>query len=365
MPDVSYGGAQILNVLLALLSALCILWLARTVSPKRPWVWAASVGFFCALPIVTKTMAMFHPENLNLLAATVATATVTHMLVRRDFRWRYDLLLLTSLGAGMLTRSSALFTLLGVAFGIAVAIGLDRDIRRAFRYRRFMALIGATLVLALPWWVQQARAHGDPFGPTKILAHVFNPNATIDRATNRAPFFHISLDPMFKTPYRTHFKNEAFPVTYTEIWGDWIAVFAWSAYSQGTNPNAQALPVLQNQQYIGLVPTFLALCGFGALLWLAFRRRRELLPVALVGLIGVSGYLYRSYAIMTSDGDLLKAVYALETTPVWALGFGLASGYLARKSMLLRAGMIILFAVFAVLELRFTMYGVRDHHPIF
>jgi hypothetical protein len=45
--------------------------------------------------------------------------------------------------------------------------------------------------------------------------------------------------------------------------------------------------------------------------------------------------------------------------------FGLAVAGVARRSRLLGAGMAVLFALFAVLELRFMLYGIRDHHPIF
>jgi hypothetical protein len=80
---------------------------------------------------------------------------------------------------------------------------------------------------------------------------------------------------------------------------------------------------------------------------------------------GVGGYLYRSWVTLTHDGDLFKATYALNTVSVWAIAFGLATAWLASRSRLARYGMLALFAVFAVLELRFTMYGIRDGHPIF
>jgi len=50
---------------------------------------------------------------------------------------------------------------------------------------------------------------------------------------------------------------------------------------------------------------------------------------------------------------------------VWALCFGLATAWIASRSHLGRFGMLVLFSVFAILELRFTMYGIRDGHPIF
>jgi len=50
---------------------------------------------------------------------------------------------------------------------------------------------------------------------------------------------------------------------------------------------------------------------------------------------------------------------------VWAVGFALATTWLASRSRIARYGLVILFAVFAVLELRFTTYGIRDGHPTF
>ena len=82
-PEASYRGAQIFNVVLVFLTALCVLWLARVVAPDRPWVWAASVGFFAFLPVVSKTEAMLHPENLSMLTSAAALAATTHMLVRQ------------------------------------------------------------------------------------------------------------------------------------------------------------------------------------------------------------------------------------------------------------------------------------------
>jgi hypothetical protein len=167
---------------------------------------------------------------------------------------------------------------------------------------------------------------------------------------------------MFPAPYRPNFVNEAFPVTYVEIWGDWIGAFAWDPFSNA--PLQKALEVLKDQVWIGVLPTLLALAGWLALGRRAIRRAPELIALTALPFVAVLGYLIRSYQLMSADGDLLKASYLLTTAPVWALGFGsafVALGRYRRVQLVLGACLV----VFAVLELRFTMYGVRDNLPIF
>ena len=153
------------------------------------------------------------------------------------------------------------------------------------------------------------------------------------------------------------------PETYTEIWGDWIGSFAWSSYS--IVPWGPTQRVLKDQSWIGVLPTVLSIAGWLAVSWVAFRRRPELVAFALLPVLSVGGYLYRAWVLLTRDGDLLKAVYALTSVPVWAVSFGLASAYIASRSRLARYGMVVLFTIFAVLELRFVLYGIRDHRPVF
>jgi hypothetical protein len=80
---------------------------------------------------------------------------------------------------------------------------------------------------------------------------------------------------------------------------------------------------------------------------------------------GIGGYLYRSWLGLTHDGDLFKATYALNTVAVWALAFALATAWIGSRSRLARYGMSLLFVAFAILELRFILYGIRDSQPIF
>jgi 4-amino-4-deoxy-L-arabinose transferase-like glycosyltransferase len=366
LPEASYRGAQIFNVCLVLLTALCILWLARLVAPDRPWVWAASVGFFAFLPVVSKTAAMIHPENLNMLTSAVAVTTTTHMLVRRTFAVRWLALLAAALALGLATRASTIFVLLAVAVGVVLALRV-RELRALVPWRHVGTAALVLVVLALPWVGYRAVVHHQgPFtGGSQLLNGALHPHrhTLSDRLTSHARFFRLAEPKVLTTPWRSHYINEAFPQTYTDMWGDWLAAMAWSAYDPAPSPAAQA--VLKDQSYIGLLPTGLSIAGWLGLATIAFRRRPELVTLAVLPLFTVGGYLYRSWITLTHDGDLLKAIYALNSVTTWALGFGLATVWLGSRSRLARYAMVALFAIFAVLELRFTMYGVRDGQPIF
>jgi hypothetical protein len=344
-PEASFRGALYLNVLLVFLTALCVLWLARAVAPERPWVWAASVGFFAFLPVVSKTEAMLHPENLNMLTAAAAIASGTTILVRKRVTVVLAACLSLSVAVGLATRSSTVFVLVTLALGFTLALG-GALLRRSPQWRRVAIAFVAVAIL-----VSAGLSYG------KIRNH------RIDRYASRANFFNVSGE-VFSAPWRSHFINEAFPTTYSDMWGDWFGAFSWSVYDGAPSKPTQS--ILKDQSVIGVLPTGIAVAGWLGVLWLTFRRRRrELALLALLPLVATTGYLLRSWLALTADGDLLKAAYLVNTTPVWAVCFGLATAWLASSSRLARYGMIALFAAFAVLELRFTMYGIRDGHPIF
>lgn len=363
----SYRGAQYLNVLYMLLTALCVLWLARVVAPRLPWVWGASVGFFAFVPVVAKTGAMFQPDTLAMLCSAAAVASATHMLMRRTYPRKLIVLLMLSLGLGLATRISTIFTVLAIGLGAIVAALASPTLRVSLPWARIRLALAVLVALAVPWVAYRAIVdHAGPVNGTSALINsALHPRGHYlsDYNTNYKPFFHLAPRQMLQVPWRSNFQNQAFSETYVEIWGDWFGAFAWSPYNP--SPTAAEEQLLSDQSYIGVLPTLLAIAGWLYLSVVALRRRRELLVAALLPAIGVGGYLYRNYVTLTHDGDLFKASYVLSTAPVWALGFGLATGWLAYRSRWARVGMLALFVAFAVLDLRFTMYGIRDHMPIF
>ena len=357
MPEISYRGAQYLNVAFVLATAVILLALARIVAPERPAVWAGALLFFAFLPVVSKTAAMFHPETLNMLLSTFAIWLATTIAQRRHLRLGRATLLVATLGIGLLVRSSVIFTLIAAVVGLAV-LGLTSARRRTLPWRRIGAIGTVAAVLLGGWLV----IHPTTSLLGADLTHsIFHPGS---RTANvgRARFTDLTITTILQAPWRPNYVNAALPETYTEIWGDWIGVFAWSPYS--VVPWEPTQRVLKDQSWIGVLPTAMAIAGWLVLLALAVVRRRDLLALALLPGIAVVGYLYRSYQFLSSDGDLLKASYLLTTAPVWALGFGLAYASVGRFRRIQGTAALCLL-VFAILELRFMLYGLRDHHVIF
>jgi hypothetical protein len=356
-PEPSYRGAEVFNLLCVLGTALIILSLARLVAPDRPSVWAAAVLFFAFLPVVAKTAAMFHPETLNMFLSAVAVWVTTRVLVRRRLDVRHAIAIALLLAAGLLVRSGTLFTLIAIGLALGIVFVVPK-IRSPHGWRQVTAT-AAGVVLVAGGLVAVSRSHVVPHTPDISIA-IFHPGFRTAVPT-RSEFGHLSTA-VFSRPFRPNFINQALPTTYTEIWGDWIGAMSWSPYT--VTPTPAALTVMKDQSSIGLLPTALAIGGWLLLLAQSLRRRRELLAVTLLPLIAVTGYLYRSYVLLSPDGDLLKASYLLTTAPVWALGFGVAFGALGRFRHE-RFGLAACLIVFAILELRFMLYGVRDGRVIF
>lgn len=349
LPEHSYRGAQLLNLGFVLGTALLLLLLARVVAPRSPPVWAAALVFFAFVPVVAKTEAMVHPEPMNMFLSTLAVWLATRLV--RSARVSAPLLagIVIVLAVGLATRASIVFTAAAITIGLAV-----RYVPR-FALRRHLLPLGI-FVAVIGLGIVAIRSTGHA-GSLASLEH-----PTTQVSGSREPYFHPHLKAIFETPYRTYFVNSAFPTTYVELWGDWIGSFVWSTF-QGS-PTGEKLTVLRDQSWIGVIPTLMAVVGCALLLWLAFRSRRDLVAVALVPSIALTGYLVRSYDLISPDGDLLKASYLLTTAPIWALGFGLVWSRLGRFR-LLQLGVTCALLIFAVMELRFMMYGLRDGNPVF
>jgi hypothetical protein len=342
---------QYLNWLVLLATAVVLLLLARELFPRRPWLQAGALGFFCFLPVVFRSTAMFHPEPLSMLLVTIALLLAARILVRRDFRPLPAVALGAVLGAGQLVRAFSLWTFAAVVIAFSAA-ALFRYTERRSLLTGLAVVVTACAVVASPWYIRQAIRYGDPI---------------FDRPTENRPiwerrpssfYFGLGLPQVFTDPIRPNFVNEAIPTTYSDLWGDYFGVFGWdSAHS----PTPRQEGELQQQSYLGLVPTLLALAGWLALLGTAVRRRAPaLLPVGLLPGLGILGYLYFTVSYPTPDGDVLKASYMLTTAPAWALAFGYAFEWVAGRGRFVRAALLVVAVGSALLSIPFLVYG----HPL-
>jgi hypothetical protein len=312
---------QVLNWLVLLATAAVLWLLARELFPRRPWLQLSALAFFCFLPVVVRVGAMFHPEPLSMLLCSVALLLATRMLGRGDHRWQLAVATGVALGLAQLVRAFSLWTLAAVVLGFAAA--------RA--WRQLFVIVAVAVVVTAPWYVRQAIEYGNPVfdRPTKQ-------EAIWDRRPARF-YVGLGLPKVVSDPIRPHFRNEAIPTTYSEIWGDYFGVWRGSR---------------ERQSILGFLPTVLALVGWAVLLARS-RRSPARLPVALLPGLGILGYLYFTVSYPTPDGDVLKASYMLTTAPAWALAFGYAVDRLPGRARLVVASIL---AASALASLPFLLY---------
>jgi hypothetical protein len=170
--------------------------------------------------------------------------------------------------------------------------------------------------------------------------------------TLTASFFTgLSVPAALATPWRPHFVNRVFPMTYTETWGDYFGAYAWDPPPPPAETDERQLVA---QSALGVVPTVLAFAGWLLLLGIAVRREPTLLPVALLPGIALAGFLWYTAHDLAPDGDVIKASYLLTTVPAWALGAALAFRRLPRGVAVAAAALL---AVSALADVRFLVYG--------
>lgn len=337
---------QLLNVPAVVGTVLLVAALARLLWPELKWMPPVAAAFVALSPVLTRTASMFNPEPIDLFVSTLCIYLAARMFVRRRFDLRSSALLGLALGCGEMVRQFSLWTLAVVGLAFLAALAVQRADRRAIA-GSFAVVVAVCAVIALPWYVYRAVHYG---------------NAVFDRPHSSKPLWErrparFYVDPglpdLFERPYRPHFVNLALPETYSDIWGDWYGVFAWSNETQAKpSPVRNGWLVFQN--VLGIVPTLLAVAGWLVLLVRALRRRDPpRLLVTLLPLAGIAGYLFFTVSYPTPDGDVLKPTYMLTTLGAWALCFAWAAATLGKTRPRLVFGTL---AALALLDLPFVIY---------
>jgi hypothetical protein len=341
-----YKLGQLLNVPAVVGTLLLVVALARLLWPERRWLAPAAAGYVALSPVLTRTGSMFNPEPTDLFVSMLALYLAARILMHRRYTWRAAFGLGVALGAGEMVRQFSLWTLAVVVLVFAAGFWWRSVDRRAQLVSLSIALT-ACAAIALPWYVYRAVHYGNP---------VFDrPQSTKPLWDRRPARFYVDpgLPDVFTRPYRPHFVNLALPETYSDVWGDWYGVFAWSRAAHA-KPSPPRNTWLVAQNVVGLVPTALALVGWLVLLARSLRRRDP--PGLLVGLLplaGIAGYLFFTVSYPTPDGDVLKPTYMLTTLGAWALCFGWAATKLGERSPRLVVGAL---GLLALLDLPFVLY---------
>ena len=342
---------QLLNGLLAVGSAILLAVLCAIVFPGRAWLRCAALGFFVSLPVVLKTAAMFHPEPLVAFLALLATVLAARMIAVGRYRLGSAFVLGIVLGAGQLVRSAGIWELGVVCLALlATAIARPADRRRALRALVVAGIVG--VLVAAPWYVHLQTTFSNPVFGRSSLPATTDPAAAVVPGRFAAPaafrlavaarvlpsqrlWFYADpeLEATFESPWRSGLTPAYWPITYTEMWGDYYGVWKWGSVFKPLSPStARRLKV---QSAIGVLPTFLAASGFVALLGLAIaglRRRPELVLVPLMPLAALAGTIYYAHSYPTVDGDTVKALFILPALPALAVCFGFTLDVIGRTS---------------------------------
>jgi len=325
---------QLLNAALAIGTALLVLALARLLFPARPLVHWAAVAFFACCPVVLRTTAMFHPQPLAMLLATLALTQTAQMIVRKRYGVLQWVALALTLAAGQLVRSVGLWTI-----GVVVLALLFAAVSQSDQRRRIGAGLGiaatAAVLLALPWYVHLQRTTDSA---------VLGRNYSIDPFPPGFPVsFYVSsgLPDVITDPHRGARGPAYLPILYADTWGDYFGIWSWSPPRPELTSSVNRRLAIQS--VVGLPLTAFALAGWLALCGLTVARRHRspaLMLVALMPAAALAGTLYYATRRVLVDGDTIKAMFLLTAIPAWAISFGFAVDVLVERSR--RLGLAVL-----------------------
>ena len=250
---------QLLNGLLAVGSAILLAVLCAIVFPGRAWLRCAALGFFVSLPVVLKTAAMFHPEPLVAFLALLATVLAARMIAVGRYRLGSAFVLGIVLGAGQLVRSAGIWELGVVCLALlATAVARPADRRRALRALVVAGIVG--VLVAAPWYVHLQTTFSNPiFGRSSLPATTHpatHPAAAVVPGRFAAPaafrlavaarvlpsqrlWFYADpeLEATFESPWRSGLTPAYWPITYTEMWGDYYGVWKWGSVFKPLSPS--------------------------------------------------------------------------------------------------------------------------------
>jgi hypothetical protein len=292
--------------------AVCVvaLLLARALWPERRGLHLLALVFTAASPALVRASAMYHPETLA--AALVGGGLVVCV---RGLKGRVTVL--TGAGAGGLLGLAALTRAWALPVLVVAVVALALEARSTRRWAPVLALLAVATVLAGPWLVNEQLAHGS--------ALAFNRPAPSTPLVERRPAsFYLGprMLRVLQEPVTPVFRNELLPHLYADWWGDWA--LTWDTApppAPGQLLETGVVAARVRQDYLGAVPTLLALAGIVALAILAVARRSlalGLLPASTLAL--ALAYLLFAVRFPSTDGDTIKATYLLALLPATAVG---------------------------------------------
>jgi hypothetical protein len=348
--------AQLINVLLALGSALAVVRICNRVLAGNHHCQNLTLISLLSLPVFYKTHAFVRAEPYLVFFILLYVEQCINLWKARVSPARFSLYSGGLFGAALLSRQWGILILPAVLLFVFLLLRVQRECRT----RLFIAFTVSGLVAFLisGWFYISLLVR---FGSLTT----FNREPTGHFSLkNKAASFYIGRGNgrLFSDPIRDSFDNQLFPIFYTETWGDyWQYYLVYGKDLRTLDPiqgdrlfralQEDIMPTwLQTNrheiaQYLGrvnlisMIPTGFALLCFGWGFMISIKsifnqdRYADALHVPLFTTIILStllGYLWFLIQYPSPDGDTIKSTYVLQIFPFIALLMGLFGAQISR-----------------------------------
>jgi len=349
--------AQMINVLLAVASALILARIANRLCKGSDVCRNLALASFLTLPVLYKTHAFVRAEPYLLVFILLYIELLIRLTNEKLNPYVFAIQSGLVFGAIMLSRQWGILILPAVFIYAFLIVFRDRE-RRSSHVRGFI-LSGLIAFLISGWFYFSLL---DKFGT--VTAFNREPAEQLSLKNKPASFYiGTGNGKLFTDPVRDSFDNQLIPILYTETWGDyWVFFLVYGRdlrsgkYLQnGLLPEAlnekgsedwletnrfEISPYLGRVNLISVIPSSLAIVGsiWGLFCGLrnAFSSEKEAnhLHILLISLIIPStllGYLWFLIQYPTLDGDTIKATYVLQIFPFIGILLGIFGHHLSRK----------------------------------
>lgn len=342
-------SAQILHVALSLVLTVLLLRIADLLRPDSLRMKLATLLALALVPAYYKAFAIMHGEPWVALLTVASIYAALRIVVEGRQRLVDALALGASVGVAALTRQWSLPGLLALVLWGALTAWHAGPRRPRLAGLLVVSLLLAS-VLAAPFYLNLHTRFGS--------AAAFNrpPKAQVGIDSHPTSFYTgLGGHDLFQAPIRNAFRNQAIPMFYADLWGDWWGYFlvygrdarcgqwlngaSWSSLLEQAPPpewlttNRDSIgPLLGRINRVSLFPTLLAIvAGCHALRHLLrhVRGRQSGADTAALSLIVLmTGAAFAAYAWFLirypnlGKGDTVKAGFMVHTIPCAALLVG-------------------------------------------
>jgi len=350
---------QLQNGLISLIASFLLLKLGTRLDPDRLMPRAVALFLFATLPVYYKTFAFMRGEPFIVLFMLLLCDLLLKLRDRPLRRW--DALLIGIYGGAIaLSRQWGVLVLAGIALWWIVLAVRERSFARRLLIPGVVAAVIA-LTVAGSYYLAMARQTG--------TALAFNRSAgTSDAGAHFDPpgfFTGLGGGNLFTYPVSPGLDGQAFPVFYSEIWGDYWGYFYLPRPPIYALLPADAVRYMGTVNAVSLLPTSILFAGFvyGALQLgrlLINRRTAYSIPDALFTLCILASVLGFGWFLVhypSDNADTAKATYMLQIFPLLCLLSGQAIDRLATRWP--KASVVLLIALVFVAVFNLPMLFTR------